>query len=194
MSLVNLFKNKSNASDRFERLIRPKIEALYRIAYRFCNSQDDAEDLVQQLLIRVFPKIDEMEKIEKLNAWLASSLFNLYVDRYRKVTRDESIIIFGDEYENMPDGEQSPFDHVSKNQVQQTIEVALQRLNDNQRIVILLHDAEGYTMEELAEILQVPLGTIKSRLNRARNTLKRLIPVESLDEIDRNQQVERNVS
>lgn len=194
MSIVSLFKNKSDASDRFERLIRPKIEALYRMSYRFCNSQDEAEELVQQLLIRIFPKIDQMEKIEHLNAWLASSLFNLYIDIYRKTTRDELIISSGDEYECMPNSEQSPFEHVSSHQVRQSIEAALLRLNDNQRIAILLHDAEGYTMEELAVIFQVPLGTIKSRLNRARSLLKKLIPIESADENDRIQPGVRYVS
>lgn len=191
MSLVSLFKKKTKAADRFEQLIRPKVETLYRIAYRLCNSQDDAEDLVQQLLIRIFPKLDWLETIEKLDAWLASSLYNLYVDKYRRSVREKAIFSHDDEFESLADTAQSPFEQVSNNQIQQTIEIALSRLNDNQRIVVLLHDAEGYTMEELTIILEVPLGTIKSRLNRARRALKKMLAVTSLYDIEESQQKTR---
>ena len=173
MKIVNLFKSRSSPTDRFERIIRPCIDTLYRFAFRLCRSRDDAEELVQILLTRLFPKIDQLESIENLSPWLCRSLYNLYIDHYRSAVRDATL------FDQETDGEQiageqiSPMDHVSGQELKDQIEVALQQLNDDQRVVVLLHDSEGYTLNELTEILQVPLGTLKSRLNRARTALKK---------------------
>ncbi|NNE64900.1 MAG: RNA polymerase sigma factor, partial [Gammaproteobacteria bacterium] len=172
MSIINLFKNRNNPADRFERFIRPHINTLYRLAYRLCQNQDDAEDLVQQFLCRLFEKIDNIEKLEKPVPWLNRGLYNLYVDNYRRRNR-EAAVFSGEEYlENMAVTENTPQSQAYSRDLSLKIENALQALNEDQRIVVLLHDSEGYTLDEISEIQQVPLGTLKSRLNRARNTLK----------------------
>jgi RNA polymerase sigma-70 factor (ECF subfamily) len=79
----------------------------------------------------------------------------------------------------------TPFEHVSANESMTRIDAALKQLNDDQRILVLLHDSEGYTLNELTDILQVPLGTLKSRLNRARTHLKKLLSMEPLEGLDR---------
>jgi RNA polymerase sigma-70 factor (ECF subfamily) len=79
----------------------------------------------------------------------------------------------------------TPFEHVSGKELMAQIDTALNQLNDDQRILVLLHDSEGYTLNELADILQVPLGTLKSRLNRARTNLKKLLSMEPLGDLDR---------
>ena len=185
MSIVSLFNSQVKPADRFERLLQPNIDVLYRFAFRLCNSQDDAEELVQQLLTRLYPKVDQLETIEKLSSWLCRSLYNLHVDNCRKLAR-ESTIFSSEEFVegNMPH-EQTPFEEISNNEMAVNINVALDQLNKDQRILVLLHDSEGYTLTELADILQVPLGTLKSRLNRARTSLKKILSKEPFEGYDR---------
>jgi len=177
MSIVNLFNSQVKPADRFERLLQPNIDVLYRFAFRLCNSQDDAEELVQELLTRLYPKVDQLETIEKLS--------NLYVDSYRKSARESAIFSSEEFVEGDMAHEQTPFEKISNNEMAVIINVALDQLSKNQRILVLLHDSEGYTLAELADILQEPLGTLKSRLNRARTSLKKLLLKEPFEDPDR---------
>ncbi len=185
MNIVDLFKGRANPADRFERIIRPHIDTLYRFAFRLCNSRDDAEELVQILLTRLFPKIDRLETIEKLSPWLCRSLYNLYVDSFRSALRESTLFDLESDGEEIVYCQITPFEHVSGNQLMIEIDAALQQLNDDQRILVLLHDVEGYTLNELTVILQAPLGTLKSRLNRARSNLKKLLSMEPLEDLSR---------
>jgi RNA polymerase sigma-70 factor (ECF subfamily) len=185
MSIVDLFKNRRKSADRFEQLLQPNINVLYRFAFRLCNSRDDAEELVQLLLTRLFPKIDQLETIEDLAPWLCRSLYNLYVDNYRKSVRNLAVISPEEFDEDIAVHEQTPLDHASNNEISVNINAALDQLNNDQRMLVLLHDSEGYTLTELTNILQVPLGTLKSRLNRARNALKKSLSTEPFEDPDR---------
>lgn len=178
MSIISLFKNRNNPADRFERFIRPHIDTLYRLAFRLCQSQEGAEELVQQFLIRLFEKADELEGIKKPVPWLNRSLFNLYIDNYRRTSRESSVISDVEYSDSITADYDSPQNQAQNRDLKVSIEDALQSLNDDQRIVVLLHDSEGYTLEEISDIQQVPLGTLKSRLNRARNKLKSLLIME----------------
>ena len=178
MSILNLFKGKAKPADRFERLLRPHIDTLYRFAFRLCNSQDDAEELVQLFLTRIFEKIDQLEAIEKPAPWLRRGLYNLYVDGYRKTAREITLFNQDEFNDETAVHEETPFQQASNAESLNNIDTALQQLNPDQRNVVLLHDAEGYTLEELSEILQVPVGTLKSRLYRARTKLKKLLVME----------------
>lgn len=185
LSIINLFKNRKNPADRFERFIRPHIDTLYRLAYRLCQNQDDAEDLVQQFLSRLFEKIDQMEALEKPVPWLKRGLYNLYVDNYRRRNREAAVFSSEEYADNMVVTSETPQTMANNRDLSQSIEKALKALNEDQRIVVVLHDSEGYTLDEISEIQQVPLGTLKSRLNRARNTLKAILSMEPLKDTDR---------
>lgn len=185
LSIINLFKNRTNSADRFERFIRPHIDILYRLAYRLCQSQDDAEDLVQQFLTRLFEKVDQMETLEKPIPWLKRGLYNLYVDNYRRQNREAAVFSSEEYQDNIAVAPETPQTLANNRDLAKKIENALKALNDDQRIVVLLHDSEGYTLEEISEIQQVPVGTLKSRINRARNTLKTLLTMEPLIDMDR---------
>ena len=180
MSIISLFKNRNKPADRFERFVRPHIETLYRLAYRLCQSQDGAEDLIQQFLTRLFERIDQLEDLEKPAPWLNRGLYNLYVDNYRRASREATIFSDEELHDNAAVDRDSPDFEAHNRDLSSSIENALQALNENQRIVVLLHDSEGYTLEEISEIQQVPLGTLKSRLNRARSILKNLLSMEPL--------------
>lgn len=185
LSIINLFKNRKNPADRFERFIRPHIDTLYRLAFRLCQTQDDAEDLVQQFLTRLFEKIDQMETLEKPAPWLKRGIYNLYVDNYRRQNREAAVFSAEEYQDNIAVAPETPQSLANNRDISKKLEIALKALNEDQRIVVLLHDSEGYTLQEISEIQQVPLGTLKSRINRARKTLKTLLVMEPFTDMDR---------
>ncbi len=191
MSIINLFRNRTKPADRFERLLRPHIDPMYRFAFRLCGSRDDAEELVQSFLTRLYPKLEKIEMIEKLSPWLCRGLYNLYVDGYRRQQRENSIFDANEMIDEASDDTDTTFVGASNVELSSRIESALEKLNPNQQLVVLLHDSEGYTLDELSEILQVPLGTLKSRLNRAHTRLKKILSTEPFDDSVRVTDIER---
>ena len=178
MSIVTLFRTRSKPADRFEQLISPHIDALYHFAYRLTRNSDDAEEVIQLLLTRMYPKLDIIEDIESLKPWLLRSLYNLYVDEYRRRQRQQAVISPEDIPETARSEDHTPQDSADLSLQQSIVMQAIMQLNEDQRVVILLHDAEGYTLDEVSNILQTPLGTLKSRLHRGRNRVKELTRME----------------
>ena len=181
-NIIHLFRSRGNPQQRFENLLRPHIEFLYRMAYRWTQSQDSAEDLVQELLIKLVPRIKEMEQIESLRPWLLRILYNRYVDDYRHARTspvDESQSGWnpddGDDPADIVSQAVDPIQPGEQEELRLSLQKALLQLEEGQRDVVLLHDMEGYTAEEVAEILDIALGTVKSRLHRARTQLKLLL-------------------
>lgn len=126
-----------------------------------------------------------METLEKPIPWLKRGLYNLYVDNYRRQNREAAVFSSEEYQDNIAVAPETPQTLANNRDLAKKIENALKALNDDQRIVVLLHDSEGYTLEEISEIQQVPVGTLKSRINRARNTLKTLLTMEPLIDMDR---------
>lgn len=157
----------------FELLLRPHLERLYRLAFRFTGARAEAEDLVQELCVRLFPRLAELERLDAPGPWLARSLHNLFVDQVRRQARSpvESV----DELPEIAADTPGPDELAIASLTAERIEAALARLPADQRAVVAWHDIEGYTLEELAESNRLPVGTLKSRLHRARTALKRLL-------------------
>ncbi len=167
----------------FEDLLRPQVEYLYRLAWRFTGSVADAEDLVQDVLIKLFPRTQELLQIERLRPWLARVLYRQYVDSVRRRARSPVVELVSDaESEDpldaLPATNDGPEEHAERSGQRERILRALDRLNPEQRAVIAMHDVEGYKLEELEKMLETPLGTLKSRLHRARQRLRALLPME----------------
>lgn len=186
MSIVKLFKQHHQSADRFEQLVSPHIDSLYRFAFRLSQNTEDAEEVVQSLLTRLFLKLEDMEKVETLRPWLMRSLYNLYVDSYRKQQRMLNIISPGEMPENVISQGKTPYENTELTHNQQVLVNAMQKLNDDQRIVMLLHDAEGYTLLELSEVLQTPIGTLKSRLHRGRSQVREMTEMELFGDAGRD--------
>jgi RNA polymerase sigma factor (sigma-70 family) len=172
------FRSRANG---FEALMAPYIEPLYRLAYRFAGSRHDAEDLVQELLVRLYPKYAELNKVRELRPWLARSLRNLHIDRIRSQQRsalgnsdpDSDTLL-----ETVPDPHSNPESSAIQDDRAAQIAQALDQLSEAHRTLIIMHDMEDYTLPELAEVFELPLGTMKSRLHRARQNLRELLQRE----------------
>jgi len=172
-------KNKNVKSiskhDRFESIVRPHINSLYQIAYRFCGNQADSEDLIQDLLLKLYPKYDEMVKIENIKPWMSRVLYHLYIDKIRQNDRRPDIAAEID-----PDTVQDDFNNnlatpeseLGNSLIQKNIYQAMQKLKTDQKALVVLHDIEEYTLPELSTMLDTPVGTLKSRLHRARASLR----------------------
>src|SRR6266705_1905336 len=181
---VSEYRRARPAALNFEDLLRPQVEYLYRLAWRFTGSVADAEYLVQDVLIKLFPRTKELLEIERLRPWLARVLYHQYVDSVRQRARSPIVELVTD-----AGGEDNPLDalpatkdgteeHAERSGQRERILRALDRLNPEQRAVVAMHDVEGYSLAELEKLLETPLGTLKSRLHRARQRLRALLPTE----------------
>jgi len=159
--------------DRFSKLIRQHYQVLYRAAYRLTRSSVDAEDLVQEVCLRAYPRLTEIESLEQPRGWLLRVLYRLFVDLRRRYERTNVRAI--DENEEFTSDEPSPADEADRARDRWRIEDAWRYLNDEQRLLLVLHDVEGYSLAEIHTMTGIKDGTIKSRLHRARVRLGRLL-------------------
>lgn len=128
---------------------------------------------MQELCVRIYPKLESLERLDRPGPWLARAMHNLFVDQVRRQNRSpvEFVEVVPDIESEAPGPAQLAHTQATGEQ----LEAALARLPPEQRAVIAWHDLEGYTLDELAESGEVPLGTLKSRLHRARAGLRRLL-------------------
>lgn len=177
MAIIKLRSLWQSEHKQFEELLQPHLHQLYKLAYRFTGQRADAEDLVQDVVLKLYPRLQEIQKIEQLAPWLARVLYRHFVDRVRSkqrsplhlVDKDESIL---DEHKNeIP----NPAENVEAALLQNRLQEALNQLNEDQRALMILHDVEGYTLNEIHTMHDVSIGTLKSRLNRARSRLRELL-------------------
>ena len=167
----------------FDELVRPHIGYLYRLAYRFCGNREDAEDLVQDLLTKLYPRRKELEKVEKLRPWLVTSLYRMFVDGTRRQKRSPLELIDNEVafYETAANSDVTPDQDLAEDQRIDNIQAAFQRLTEEHRVLMTLHDIEGYRLVELQEMLGVPVGTLKSRIHRARARMRAMLESDLLN-------------
>lgn len=165
---------------RFEALVRPHLDPLFRLAYRLTGNRTNAEDLVQDVLIKIFPRYSEMSRIDNLGAWLARVMYNRFIDDTRSASRSPIYLAVDNTVDGtdsgtidqLVTGDNPPLRDVEQSRQQQRLQAAMMKLDDDHRTILLMHDVEGYTFAELGEILDCPVGTLKSRLHRARAALR----------------------
>ena len=163
---------------QFESLLRPHMNMAFRLAYRFSGNVDDAEDLLQDLMIKLYARRIDLTEIEQLQPWLAKTMYRLYVDTIRKKKRSPlSYVDEDDVCMQKADDEFTPLSQIQRSQLQAMLEKGLARLSDEHRELIILCDMEGFSMPEVQQILDIPDGTIKSRLHRARSKLREFIQI-----------------
>jgi RNA polymerase sigma-70 factor (ECF subfamily) len=182
----------ASSAAQFEHLMRDHIPALYRCAYRWTGAVDRAEDLVQELLVRLYPKLDELRGLERIRPWALRVMYRIFVDQVR---RDRSSPVqFGadspedngdDEAPDLIDPAAGPAELVEQELTQERVMAAWETLGEEHRVVLSMHDIEDYTLPELAQVMEVPLGTLKSRLHRARAKLRELLATERISPLDR---------
>lgn len=164
----------------FERLLRPYLPKMYRLACRLTASTIDADDLFQEVLARLFPRLQELQKQDQAVTWLAGEMYNRFIDdqhrfSHQRALTDEVRGLTGNRVDSLSSTGDNLHDVVWREQVQ-TLGRALEMLNEAQRVTLLLHDAEGYKLAEIQSITGDSIGTIKSRLHQARARLREILP------------------
>lgn len=166
----------------FERVVRPHLDRLYYLAFRLTGQQAEAEDLFQELLIKAFGMLDDLVAIEEPGSWLSRVMYNLFVDERRRFARrrlhtvDEGFLP-GEGLEGLAGGDDPVHDNERLQKLKQ-LDRALSQLSEEHRIVVLLHDTEGYKLEEIQKLMDIPIGTVKSRLHRARARLREILSAD----------------
>ena len=170
----------------FDLLMRGHVRPLFRYAYRWTGDVDQAEDLVQETLTRLFSELPRLREIEQLRPWAARVMYRIFVDWLRRAQRSPVVLAGrsgatgappdeGEEDQEAPDETWDPVELTERAFERERIANAWPQLHSQHRVVLSLHEIEGYSLEEVAQIIEVPLGTAKSRLNRARNRLRELL-------------------
>jgi RNA polymerase sigma-70 factor (ECF subfamily) len=163
----------------FETLVQPHFDRLYRLAFRLTGRKAEAEDLFQELLIKAFGKLDDLVAIDEPGSWLSRVMYNLFIDEQRRFARQrmhtvEEGFLPGDGLEGLAGSDNPEANHRRYEQLKQ-LDAALAQLSDEHRVIVLLHDTEGYKLEEIHSLMGIPVGTVKSRLHRARARLREIL-------------------
>ena len=173
---------ESTNGQTFERLVRPHFDRLYRLAWRLTGRRAEAEDLFQELLIKAFGKLDDLVRLDEPGSWLARVMYNLFIDERRRFSRRRVFTVeegqlAGDGLAGLP-GPDDPASDLQRIEKLERLDAALGQLSDEHRLVVLLHDTEGYKITEIQELTGIPAGTVKSRLHRARARLREILTAD----------------
>ncbi len=172
---------------RFEALVLPHLDALHYAALRLTRDESNAEDLVQETFLRAYRAMHQLTQDGSCRAWLMKIMMNIWLNQRQQHGREATAL---DVYELdlSPEdaaawGHQSipetPERAASRKQFCEHLEQALQRLPEAFRIVVMLADVEGLSYKEVGELLQCPVGTVMSRLYRARQFLRKALWVHA---------------
>ncbi len=165
--------------EEFERDAIPHMKALYNFALRMTGSSDDAHDLVQETYLKAFRFFDKFEKGTNCKAWLFRIMKNTYINLYRKEAKVPEKVDFDEIQEYyapnaMPmGGSEDLQEKIFGNLLEDEVLLALQSLPEEFRTVVILSDIESFTYEEIAEFIESPIGTVRSRLHRGRKILQK---------------------
>ncbi len=174
----------SERDEFFERDVMQHLDALYRTALRMTRNPQDAEDLVQETMLRAFRFLDRFERGTNLRAWLFKILTNTYINRYRKASSEPRV-------DSLDDSEEFALYHhldtdaasrggsveaqVLDRFAESDIKAAIEALPPQYRMTVLLADVEGFSYNDIAEITNVKKGTVMSRLFRGRRLLQKAL-------------------
>ena len=178
-----LFKKASKGNiDAFGKLIFEYEKIIYNVAYRLMGNTEDAKDMSQEVLIKIYKNLDKCKEIKYLKSWIYTVTTNTCIDeiRKRKNKYTESL----DSENNTEDGEilrqiksdiLTPEEQVLKKEKNNQLQNAINQLPTNYKTIIVLRDINNLSYDEIAKITNLNLGTVKSRLPRARKALKNII-------------------
>ncbi len=170
--------SEKEKTEIFDKEFMPHVDSMYNFGYRLTFDEDDAKDLVQDTYLKAFRFINSFQRGTNAKAWLFRILKNSFINEFRKKSKQPSKVDYNEveQYYNSDDaGENITTDlrvETVQHMIGDEISGALNAIPVDFRTVIILSDLEGFTYEEMSKILDIPIGTVRSRLHRARNMLK----------------------
>ena len=178
-----IIKEAQNGNDAsFEKLMKLYQDRAYAIAYGVMGNTHDAYDVVQDSFIKIYKNIDKFNFKSKFNTWVYRIVKNTCIDELRKQKRKKTVSIDASYNRNddelsfqYEDNSKSIEDIVEEKETSKILQEGIEKLSPEHRSVIILYDIKGYDYKEISKMIGVSLGTIKSRLFRARNNLAKLL-------------------
>lgn len=171
--------NKLQNDKVFEEEFYPHADILYNFAFHLTYDEESAKDLLQDTFLKAYRFLDSYEKGTNAKAWLFRIMKNAFINDYRKKSKQPAKVDI-DDVVNYHDAEEPNGTNISldfrqdvfQGMIGDEVTKAINNLPVDFRLIILLCDIEGFTYEEIAKIIDIPIGTVRSRLHRARNLLK----------------------
>ncbi len=172
-------KSQQGDAEAFKMLILKYQQPMINLLFHLTNDYDSSQDLAQELFIRTFRGINGFKGRSAFSTWLYRIAINIGITHNKAKQRRDKVFSNrndrtdeGQEEFNQPKWSETPETVLQNLELSRHIEKALEDLNENQRAIIMLRDIEGVSHEEIAEVFNCPIGTFRSRLARARQTLK----------------------
>jgi RNA polymerase sigma-70 factor (ECF subfamily) len=163
----------------WEELVHRHARRVFGLCYRFTGNSHEAEDLSQEVFLKIYRSLASYRSAAGgFPTWLTSVTRNLLVDHYRRTKRDRLTDSIEDEMPRLEEKHSStrtPFKHVADAELSDQVQHALSRLSPELREAVILRDLQGLEYNEIQEVLSVPEGTVKSRINRGRIELARIL-------------------
>jgi RNA polymerase sigma-70 factor (ECF subfamily) len=160
--------------DAFNELVGRHQDRVYAAVTRFCGNGEDAADVVQRAFINAYRKIGEFKGDAAFSTWIYRIAFNQAIS-FRRENRRPAVSMHAKDEDGLvsePVDERAPGESMESEETRLKVQQALERLEEEDRQIIILKDLQGHSYDEIAAILQVPKGTVRSRLHRARMELK----------------------
>jgi len=181
MRASTMTDQKQKRDQTFHEEFFPHADALYNFAYHLTYNEEESNDLVQETFMKAYRFIDSYQKGTNSKAWLFKILKNAFINHYRKRVKQPNKVDY-EEIVSHHDSESEKFSgsvdlrqEIFQGMLGDEISNAVNSLPVDFKTVILLCDVEGFTYEEIAKIVDIPIGTVRSRLHRARNLLKEML-------------------
>ena len=181
--LIKRFQDGDHSA--FDSLITKHQARAYQYAYRLARDSEEASDVVAEAFVRVYKALCNFKGESAFTTWLYRILTNCYLDMRKKEKSRPSTSLEaalqtedGELERQIEDPHRTPHEEAERNERERTIGAAVKRLPEYQRAMIMMYHVEMLSYEEIAQTLSLPIGTVKSRLNRARLSLRDLLKTE----------------
>ena len=175
--MLNLKRAARGDECAFEALIRPYADVTYRLCLRMMGNEEDAADMAQEAMVRAWRSLSSYKGQSRFSTWLYRVTSNVCLDelRRRKNGPSESIQEMMESGFEPVDPQETPEKALDRRELRQELQRAIARLSEEQRAALVLRDVQGLPYEEIAQILDLNLNTVKSRISRARAALRQML-------------------
>jgi RNA polymerase sigma-70 factor (ECF subfamily) len=177
-SLETLIQRCLGGDERaWELIVRQHWRKVFNVAYKFVGKHDEAEDLTQEIFLKIFKSLDTFDRRANFQTWLVSVSRNLCIDHYRSVRKEREIIDRGIDANDLspPSLDGGPLAALEQRDRVELLRVALAQLPKTLRMAVVMRDLQEFSYQEIADRLGLPEGTVKSRINRGRTELARQV-------------------
>lgn len=168
----------------YEKIVFEYERKVYNIAFRMFKNKTDAEDMAQEVFIKIYQKLNLFNFKSSFSTWIYRITVNTCLDEIRKRKREKNISLESDYQKEIESNYKEPERTLDSNEKLKKVEKVLYDLNEKHRVVIVLRDINGFSYDEIAKILDIKKGTVKSRISRARSKL-----IEKMELFDENERL-----